>query len=325
VASDGLTGVLLVGGASRRFGSAKALAELDGETLATRAWRTLGQACDERIAVGKRADAVELPFGIVDDGTDVRAPIAGVVAGLRAAANNVCVVLPVDVPFIRASHLQALAAGCREAAVPQTGPLPGAFLKSALPVLERRLMSGDLALHDALAELDTRVVELEPPALLNVNEPDDLERVQCRIVPFQERHHDGFRMLVADTLREFGFEPDASLDPDLSDPAGTYESLWVAVMDGTVVGSVALRAEGSGTLVLKRMYLRPEQRGRGLGRRLLETALAQAHAAGARRIRLDTTERMEAARALYERYGFKQVAGDDPRQGQRRLLYELEL
>src|SRR5439155_2781517 len=52
VAAGGLTGILLVGGASRRLGSPRALASFDGETLATRAWRTLGAACDERIAVG---------------------------------------------------------------------------------------------------------------------------------------------------------------------------------------------------------------------------------------------------------------------------------
>jgi GNAT superfamily N-acetyltransferase len=170
-----------------------------------------------------------------------------------------------------------------------------------------------------------RVVELESSVLMNVNEPADLERVQWRILPFEESHHAGFRTLVSDTLREFGFEPDAALDADLTDPKRAYESLWVAVVDGAVVGSVALRPRAPGTLELKRMYLRREQRGRGLGRRLLETALAQARASGAERIRLDTTERMEAARALYERYGFNLVAGDDPRQGQRRLLYELEL
>ena len=142
---------------------------------------------------------------------------------------------------------------------------------------------------------------------------------------FEPGHHDGFRMLVVDTLREFGFEPDPSLDPDLEDPAETYESLWVALVDGDVVGSVALRADDADTLVLKRMYLRPEQRGRGLGRRLLDTALAHARSSGAKRITLDTTERMVGARALYEQYGFKRVAGDDPRQGQQRLLYELDL
>ena len=53
--------MLLVGGASERFGSPKALARLGGETLAERAWRLLGDACSERIAVGKRADGLDLP------------------------------------------------------------------------------------------------------------------------------------------------------------------------------------------------------------------------------------------------------------------------
>ncbi|HSP72671.1 MAG TPA: NTP transferase domain-containing protein, partial [Gaiellaceae bacterium] len=62
MADRGLTGVLLVGGASRRFGSPKALARIGGETLAERTWRVLGEACDERLAVGKAADGLPLPF-----------------------------------------------------------------------------------------------------------------------------------------------------------------------------------------------------------------------------------------------------------------------
>jgi molybdopterin-guanine dinucleotide biosynthesis protein A len=81
-----LTGVLLVGGASRRFGSAKALARYRGTTLAEHAWGVLGEACDERLAFGKTGDQLPLPFPVHDDGSDVRAPIAGVVAGLRAGA-----------------------------------------------------------------------------------------------------------------------------------------------------------------------------------------------------------------------------------------------
>src|SRR5437660_1468930 len=97
---------LFVGGASGRFGSPKALAELDGETLAARAWRTLGELCDERLAIGKVEDGVSLPFELVEDGTAVRAPIAGVVAGLRAATNELSVVLPVDVPLARSEPLR---------------------------------------------------------------------------------------------------------------------------------------------------------------------------------------------------------------------------
>jgi molybdopterin-guanine dinucleotide biosynthesis protein A len=173
VADRSLTGVLLVGGASTRFGSPKALARLGGRTLAEIGWETL-EFCDERLAVGKSADDLDLPFPLTDDGTDVRAPIAGVVAGLRAAANELCVLLPVDTPRITPEALLGLADACEDAAVPQTGPLPGAYRRTALPALERALSAGRLSLREALAGLDTLVVDVEPDLLLNVNTPDDL-------------------------------------------------------------------------------------------------------------------------------------------------------
>lgn len=167
MADQRLTGVLLVGGASRRFGSPKALALLDGETLAERAWRALGDACDERLAFGKAADGLDLPFELRDDGSDVRAPIAGVVAGLRAAAHDVCVVLPVDCPHMTASTLRLLG---ERVAVPQTGPLPGAFSKEMLPELERRLRAGELSLRG----VNTNVVEVDEAELADVDTPSDL-------------------------------------------------------------------------------------------------------------------------------------------------------
>jgi molybdopterin-guanine dinucleotide biosynthesis protein A len=171
VAHRRLTGVLLVGGASRRFGSPKALARLGDETLADRGLRVLGEACDEVLVVGKRG---ELPFDVIDDGTDVRAPIAGVVAGLRAAAHDVAVFVPVDCPWITPDVIRALGDACRDVAVPQTGPLPGAWAKSALPLLEQRLATGPLALYRAYDELDVATVELDPAVVADVDTPADL-------------------------------------------------------------------------------------------------------------------------------------------------------
>jgi molybdopterin-guanine dinucleotide biosynthesis protein A len=177
VADPGLTGVLLVGGASTRFGSAKALARLGGRTLAEIAWETLA-FCDERIAVGKTADGLELPFPVLDDGTVVRAPIAGIAAGVRAAAHDVAVVLPVDMPRVGEDVLRALAAACTgDAAVPAGSPLPGAYRRSALPALESCMVEGRLAVRAALDRLDVSVVEIDESALINVNTPDDLARL----------------------------------------------------------------------------------------------------------------------------------------------------
>ncbi|HEY4348308.1 MAG TPA: formate dehydrogenase accessory sulfurtransferase FdhD [Gaiellaceae bacterium] len=175
-AAGEVTGILLVGGASRRFGSPKALAVVDGETLAERAWRLLGESCARRIAVGKSADGLELPFEILDDGTEVRAPLAGIVAGLQASGTDLCLVIPVDCPALTRHELKRLATACvgMDAAVPQTGPLPGAYRRSSLPVLERRLADGKLKIREALAELSVVEVELPPEALANVNARADL-------------------------------------------------------------------------------------------------------------------------------------------------------
>lgn len=166
MAHHGLTGVLLVGGASTRFGSPKALAKLDGRTLAEIVWERLGEACDERIAVGKRADGLPLPFELVDDGTELRAPIAGVVAALRAVGG--CVVVPVDCVWLTADSIRLLG---ERVAVPQTGPLPGAYTETMLPELERRLHTGELSLRG----VNATVVELPLAELRDADVPGDLD------------------------------------------------------------------------------------------------------------------------------------------------------
>lgn len=171
MARPALTGVLLVGGASCRFGSPKALIELDGETLADRGRRVLAEACEEVLLVGKPG---ELPFEVTPDAGDLRAPIAGVVAGLRAARHDVCVMLPVDCPRITPDVIRELGERCRDAAVPQTGPLPGAWAKTALPVLEQRLASGPYALYRTYDELDVVTVEVDPALVIDVDVRSDL-------------------------------------------------------------------------------------------------------------------------------------------------------
>jgi molybdopterin-guanine dinucleotide biosynthesis protein A len=106
----------------------------------------------------------------------VAVAIVGVAAALRHSKSEVCVVLPTDMPYVTARLLQVLAraAAAVEAAVPQAGPLPAAFKRSCLPVLERRIAADELALRDAVAELEHRVVHASPDELRNVNTPSDL-------------------------------------------------------------------------------------------------------------------------------------------------------
>lgn len=184
-----VTGLLLVGGASARFGSPKALARLGapgdppGETLAERAWRTLATACDEVLAVGKAADALPLPFTLVDDGSELRVPIVGLAAGLRAARHELCVVLPVDCPLVDAAVVRALAAACPPgvaAAHPASGPVPGAWRRSALPALEAEIASGRLSMWRALDGLRTAVAPVDEALLADADDPEALARLAAR-------------------------------------------------------------------------------------------------------------------------------------------------
>lgn len=174
-----VTGVLLVGGASVRFGSPKALATLGGETLAERAWRTLGEAFGERrLAVGK--GDLELPFDVVVEPAEPQAPIVGVVAGLHAVSTETAVFLPVDCPLVSPEILGLLG---DERAVVQTGPLPGAFTKRDLPELERRVAAADYSLRG----VNPRVVEADERLLVNVNTPAELSAVEEHLAALDER------------------------------------------------------------------------------------------------------------------------------------------
>jgi molybdopterin-guanine dinucleotide biosynthesis protein A len=169
-----LTGVLLVGGASARFGSPKALALLRGETLAERGHRQLTEVCDEVLVVGKAGELPGLPFPVVDDGTDERAPIHGLVAGLRHASHETVVALPVDVPLITSEALRAL--GVAGAVPSPRVPLPGAYPRSLLPVLESRIASGHLSLRG----VNATTVEISAALLVDADTPAalaDLERL----------------------------------------------------------------------------------------------------------------------------------------------------
>lgn len=91
-----------------------------------------------------------------------------------------------------------------------------------------------------------------------------------------------------------------------AEPAGR---LLLARVGGTVAGCVALRALGdAGACEMKRLYVRDAHRGSGLGRVLTRAVIDEARRAGYARMRLDTLPSMAAARALYEKIGFRPIA-----------------
>lgn len=94
---------------------------------------------------------------------------------------------------------------------------------------------------------------------------------------------------------------------------------------GEAVGCAALRPLGGGAAEMKRLYVRGDVRGRGLGDALARTAIAAARDLGYHCVKLDTLPAMHAAQALYARLGFRDVPAynDSPLAGTRFMALAL--
>ena len=127
--------------------------------------------------------------------------------------------------------------------------------------------------------------------------------------------------LVRTTLGEFGitFGLGAATDEQLLHLPASYTAdggaFFVAVEGDALIGTAGVAPVEPGVFELRKMYLRPAARGKGVGQQLFEACLAHVRAKAGRRVVLDTTEQMTAAIAFYERNGF--VRDDSQRRASR--------
>jgi putative acetyltransferase len=115
----------------------------------------------------------------------------------------------------------------------------------------------------------------------------------------------------------------AGLPGDYAPPEGR---LLLAEYRGQAAGCVALHKLTPEICEMKRLYLRPQFRGRGIGRLQAEAVMSEARAIGYRKMRLDTVEPvMPNAVAMYRRLGFKEIEPYCPNPNAGALYMELEL
>src|SRR4030088_2714656 len=114
----------------------------------------------------------------------------------------------------------------------------------------------------------------------------------------------------------------AALPAPYEPPGG---GLWVAYQDGAPLGCVALHALGPAVGEIKRMYVAPAHRGRGVARALLERVINEARRRNYDTLRLGTLATMHAAQTLYASAGFRELDPYRPVEFGDTLFYELSL
>jgi len=115
----------------------------------------------------------------------------------------------------------------------------------------------------------------------------------------------------------------ASLPGDYAPPEGR---LLLAEYEGQLAACVALHKLDADICEMKRLYLRPQFRGKGLGRILAQRIISDARQIGYKRMRLDTVGPvMKDAVAMYRKLGFKEIPAYRPNPNPGTLYLELEL
>ena len=135
------------------------------------------------------------------------------------------------------------------------------------------------------------------------------------IVSYSESLSDRVVELILTIQRdEFGFNIGVEDQPDLLDVSTFYQSgagsFWVALSDGEVVGTIALRDIGNKQGALRKMFVKATHRGKehAVATRLLERLLLSAEVSHVLDVYLGTTEKFIAAHRFYEKNGFIRIA-----------------
>lgn len=147
-------------------------------------------------------------------------------------------------------------------------------------------------------------------------------------------HMSCFLPTVRGLFREYADSIEVDLcfqgfERELAELPGSYappDGWLLLASDGTqAAGCVAARKIGDGICEMKRLYVRPAFRGKGLGRALAGETIAAAKQIGYERLRLDTLSSMKEAIALYQSLGFQRIAPYYENPGGCAVFMELKL
>ncbi len=131
------------------------------------------------------------------------------------------------------------------------------------------------------------------------------------IRPATNADSDEIKAVVFGVLKEYGLQLDpGSTDEDLDAIEAHYfeNGGYFGVVEeaNRIVATIGLYRVNKTTCELRKMYALPNQRGKGLGKKLMEFALAKAREMGFKRVVLETASPLKEAIGLYRRFGFQE-------------------
>ncbi len=171
-----------------------------------------------------------------------------------------------------------------------------AMLRELPPSGQSRLIE---AMHTIEKILGERSQQEKISYILRPPQPGDMGWVVHRHGALYEQEYgwdEQFEALVAEIVAKFvqHFDP-------------KRERCWIAERDGEIIGSVFLVKQSDEIAKLRMLYVEPTARGLGIGRRLVEECIRLARQIGYRKMTLWTQSNLAAARAIYEKCGFRLV------------------
>lgn len=218
-------------------------------------------------------------------------------------------------PERRMAHFLRLWAR-KEAALKAIGVgLPFGLAKVEVPVDAARTGPVEIAVAGSTTRWWIEDLDVPPPYSAALVRPAGTSlRVTSfstvELVRFDAGHRGAFYALNRAWLDDHGLHEPAD-EEELADPEGTIlgrgGEIVVALDEGRVVGTVALRPLEPGAVELVKLTVARDARGRGIGRRLVEWVLARAVERGDARVLLTTASRLDAAIGLYGSLGFRRI------------------
>lgn len=195
--AERVTGIIVAGGQSRRFGSDKAAAALRGRPLVQWVRDALAPAVSEMVIVTAAGQTLPpmhppSPVVVVEDREPQRGPLAGIAAGLAAAPSPICFVTSCDAPLLRPDIVERVvqALDSYDVALPEVGgfqqPLAAAYRREAcLAAVEAALAAGTNKITEAFAPLavlllgedQLRSIDPDLRSFRNANTPEALAEI----------------------------------------------------------------------------------------------------------------------------------------------------